>query len=270
MGKFVHRSLNMASTAPTHTITDLPHREVVDISSDDESVDDGQPESSRRSIYLTPPMKRVVDADSGDDDDDDEPISPLDFLYRMLEPGRTKRQKLDHSDSINTTNKNPAAGTAVDTNWTGLPWYEYRNHEPSVSPEPMNRNWTDAGKVAPLPYRPNTDLTAPTTYTTFQDTLPIGMLHPRTRRRVKEYKAKPATPPYYDDVKLEVRMYRGPGYERFPIVLGTDPEHQAVCDQWDRLQEARRKRKEIFQKTLANSTTNAIVDEESDNETDFN
>ena len=39
--------------------------------------------------------------------------------------------------------------------------------------------------------------------------------------------------PYYDDPKFDVKMYRGPGYEQFPVVLGTVAGHKEICDRWD-------------------------------------
>ena len=39
--------------------------------------------------------------------------------------------------------------------------------------------------------------------------------------------------PYFYDAKLEAKMYRGPGFERFPVVLGTMEGHQETCDDWD-------------------------------------
>lgn len=40
--------------------------------------------------------------------------------------------------------------------------------------------------------------------------------------------------PHYYDQLLEVEMYRGPGYEKFPVVLGTLKGHKALCDKWDK------------------------------------
>ena len=58
-------------------------------------------------------------------------------------------------------------------------------------------------------------------------------------------KAKePVIAPYYDDVRLEIRMYRGPGYERFPIVLGSIDGHKELCEKWDGKQLRRRRRRE--------------------------
>ena len=42
----------------------------------------------------------------------------------------------------------------------------------------------------------------------------------------------PQPPPYYHDTKLDVEMYCGPGFERFPVVLGTVDGHKEVCDKW--------------------------------------
>jgi hypothetical protein len=39
--------------------------------------------------------------------------------------------------------------------------------------------------------------------------------------------------PYYYDADLGCRMFRGSGYERFPIALGTVDGHQNICDDWD-------------------------------------
>ena len=41
------------------------------------------------------------------------------------------------------------------------------------------------------------------------------------------------TCPYYHDQVLDVKMYRGPGYERFPVCLGTVKGHKEICDKWD-------------------------------------
>ena len=42
----------------------------------------------------------------------------------------------------------------------------------------------------------------------------------------------PKFPPYYYDTKFDIVMYRGPGFERFPVVLGTVKGHQEICDKW--------------------------------------
>ena len=46
--------------------------------------------------------------------------------------------------------------------------------------------------------------------------------------------------PYYYDPKLEVKMFRGSGYARFPIVLGTVEGHRAICEEWESREAQRR------------------------------
>ena len=53
----------------------------------------------------------------------------------------------------------------------------------------------------------------------------------RAKPRQKEKKAE--EPPYYVDGRLDVIMYRGPGYERFPVALGTVEGHREICNKWD-------------------------------------
>ena len=40
-------------------------------------------------------------------------------------------------------------------------------------------------------------------------------------------------PPYYYDAGLQVQMYRGRGYELFPVALGTVDGHNEMCQEWD-------------------------------------
>ncbi|RMZ82453.1 hypothetical protein DV737_g2056, partial [Chaetothyriales sp. CBS 132003] len=47
-----------------------------------------------------------------------------------------------------------------------------------------------------------------------------------------------AKKPYYQDAILESCMFCGPGYEKFPVVLGTVAGHQQICDEWDAVQKA--------------------------------
>ncbi|EXJ94098.1 hypothetical protein A1O1_02491 [Capronia coronata CBS 617.96] len=67
---------------------------------------------------------------------------------------------------------------------------------------------------------------------------------PSPRRMSNSSKKQPVNPPpYYVDSRLEAKMYRGPGYERFPVVLGTVKGHQELCDKWDGEQVAMLNRK---------------------------
>ena len=55
-----------------------------------------------------------------------------------------------------------------------------------------------------------------------------------TQHKAKSTKKREAEEaPYYVDGRLDVKMYRGPGYARFPVALGTVEGHQELCDKWD-------------------------------------
>jgi hypothetical protein len=42
----------------------------------------------------------------------------------------------------------------------------------------------------------------------------------------------PLPPPYYYDTKLNIEMYRGPGFEKFPVVLGSVEGHREEVERW--------------------------------------
>ncbi len=56
--------------------------------------------------------------------------------------------------------------------------------------------------------------------------------HHPPKPQIKNEKSR-EQPPYYVDGRFEVKMYNGPGYERFPVALGTVKGHQDICDKWD-------------------------------------
>ncbi|KAH0842814.1 hypothetical protein FOPE_07798 [Fonsecaea pedrosoi] len=64
-----------------------------------------------------------------------------------------------------------------------------------------------------------------------------------TQHYAKSEKKAAPQPPYYVDGRLDLKMYRGPGYERFPVVLGTVDGHQELCDSWDAEQVLKLERK---------------------------
>lgn len=61
---------------------------------------------------------------------------------------------------------------------------------------------------------------------------------PTSSKKKKKKKAADEAP-YYVDSRLEVKMYQGPGYERFPVVLGTVKGDQELCNKWDAEQMAK-------------------------------
>lgn len=61
--------------------------------------------------------------------------------------------------------------------------------------------------------------------------------------------------PYFYDAKLELKMYRGPGFENFHPVLGSMEGHQELCDAWDarQLKRDKNRRQSRFAFPLDNS-----------------
>ncbi|KAK5059910.1 hypothetical protein LTR84_009793 [Exophiala bonariae] len=76
---------------------------------------------------------------------------------------------------------------------------------------------------------------------TINATLPL-LPGSRDKALRKKLKSKSICPYFYDS-ELEVTMYRGTGYERFPVARGTIDGHQAICDKWDAAQERKRQKK---------------------------
>ena len=63
--------------------------------------------------------------------------------------------------------------------------------------------------------------------------LAMSSHHSRRKTKSSNKKKKVKEEPYYVDGRLDVKMYRGSGYERFPVVLGTVEGHQQICEKWD-------------------------------------
>ncbi|KAK5103681.1 hypothetical protein LTS08_003099 [Lithohypha guttulata] len=58
---------------------------------------------------------------------------------------------------------------------------------------------------------------------------------------------KPVEPPYFHDPKLDVRMFRGPGYAHFPVPIDADPKFKQFCDDWNETAERRTQRRMLKQ-----------------------
>jgi TRIAD3 protein (E3 ubiquitin-protein ligase RNF216) len=88
-----------------------------------------------------------------------------------------------------------------------------------------------------------------------------------TYRKSKSSKnqKEPGQAPYYVDGRLEAKMFRGPGYERFPVVLGTVEGHQQLCDKWDNDLATKRQKRLAKLQRLGHT----IYDSESSSDDDF-
>lgn len=70
-----------------------------------------------------------------------------------------------------------------------------------------------------------------------------GLIQEAARKKKKEVQ-----PPYYDDPKLHIRMFRGPGCEHFALPVDSNPRYQELCDEFDQkmqLKEERRRAKQM-------------------------
>ena len=107
---------------------------------------------------------------------------------------------------------------------------------------------------------------------TINTTLP---LLPGSREKASRKNLKPKSIcPYFYDPELEVPMYRGPGYERFPVALGTINGHQTLCDKWDAAQQRKREKQNSKLLQLPDFTrrrtyySESLSQDESDDSTD--
>ncbi|KAJ9501458.1 hypothetical protein H2202_003252 [Exophiala xenobiotica] len=73
-------------------------------------------------------------------------------------------------------------------------------------------------------------------------------------------KESPEKPPYHVDGRFEAKMYNGPGYERFPVALGTVKGHQDICDKWD-LEKTKKLEREAAKLQRTINTSYNIPDE---------
>ena len=139
----------------------------------------------------------------GSDSDDALPLS----LQPRIPGHKHKRPKLHHSPTLAPASGQRAARFPV----TGLASLLERSAPKIEIPLPATRQWfveaTKCGTTASFM------LTNPTLAmdNTFDD---------------------PQPPPYYYDSRLDIEMYRGPGFEHFPVVLGTVDGHREICDKW--------------------------------------
>ena len=121
----------------------------------------------------------------------------------------------------------------------------------------------------PLPFHP--DLQVRHTQQAQNGAFPAPSAIQPGSSNLDQHKTMPAKkkeaeePPYYVDGRLEIRMYCGPGYERFPIALGTIEGHQELCDKWDADIQVRTKRR-LAKLQRAQYTIYTVDDDDSDAE----
>ncbi|ETI20882.1 hypothetical protein G647_07225 [Cladophialophora carrionii CBS 160.54] len=207
---------------------------VIEVSDDDEA-EGGQP-AELPPAYRVPAEagREVIAIDSSSDADG----SDMDVV--ILPPAPThKRSRADGSSQDGSPHPPARTGmkrrappvdppALIDTAPLQMrPNLELRRDEPA--PDQKLRHDALASDLKTQQYAWPPNPTLPVAIPTAS-----GSSHPTYRKsKPSKKKEEPKEPPYYVDSRLEVKMYRGPGYERFPVALGTVEGHQELCDKWD-------------------------------------
>jgi hypothetical protein len=186
------------------------HRDVIVISDDeDEDVENRPPNAQRR-------RTRPLSTDSLRSD------SPVFFDTNERDiPDRThhvsKRRKAERDDSLapEKTRKTPLTGHED----------KYTRTDLSLTPNSPHPS---------LLFRTGDNVQLPPSKPSQSDQSDFvqGSLHDPFDKNAPPPPQRGLCPYYYDQI-LEVKMYRGRGYEKFPTVLGTVKGHRAICDKWD-------------------------------------
>ena len=193
-------------------------REVVVISDDDE--DEDLPQSYRRPPSRPSPLayrsRNNLGHESGslrttDSDSSDTP-TPDRARPRLVASRRPNKHDRRTYESDSTPDDLSEASEDSDIPPTS----------PNAARVPSTAIPRDKPSYATAPPRSSLPLQAP---------IPAQGKMKAASRRLKLSQAPEC--PYYQDSKLEVRMYKGPGYEQFPVVLGTVEGHKEICDKWD-------------------------------------
>ncbi|KAL2416816.1 hypothetical protein ABEF95_005606 [Exophiala dermatitidis] len=196
-----------------------------DDDSDDESAKAGK--TNLEPTWLPSPGRRNISYHSRRDNDKRQSIES-ETSYRSHPLGNRKRRKLGTPEPTERRKADFGPGFPEEPDPSDPAQTPTRGNR-SVSPPMSRTNRFDRviNHAAEHP-RHQRRRSTPPTYTL--DISPIGSpSHPKTRRDSGLF----GKAPYYDDIQLQVTMYRGPGYECFPVVLGTVTGHQELCDQWD-------------------------------------
>ena len=197
-------------------------REVIEISDDDDEED--LPNHSPRAHSLLSQRSHISLVD-GDDEAEPDSSSESDFSDPASPPLTNRRMILHHRPRNNEEARQRSAGSGTTTDASSGLFEAPRRQracqilharESSVSTD------EDLGYVTAPPIVSQLNESGPSAQVVARST-------PDHRRAVIEGDQCP----YYYDEKLEVKMYRGQGYEKFPVVLGTLEGHKEICDKWD-------------------------------------
>src|SRR5271156_5364318 len=195
---------------------------IIEISDDDE---DDLPN------FQPPPADTIPSSQSqnslidGDDEAELESSSESSFSRSASPPHKSRRVILDHRAGHEEEGQQRSArsGTASDDSGYMLkPLGTLRTSQVPHTGVSSASTGEDPGHVRAPPNIPQLN-EASSSARIITTSIPT---HQRTVRNADQC-------PYYYDHELDVKMYRGKGYEKFPVVLGTVEGHKEICDKWD-------------------------------------
>jgi hypothetical protein len=233
----------------TDATFNLGARPVFEISDDDDS----EMDSSTFALPASHQPKTLIDLTS---DSDGEWVSVLGRSRPSHVPQPLKRIRLE-----------PMAQGGASAHTRPTPGFPSQAHSLKTMHNPLSR--ANNHDQFSLPHTTgNPSQVTPTSLNAINAELP---LLPAFQKKLPRKNLKPQSPaPYFFDPELEVTMYRGHGYERFPVALGTNNELQLICNKWDAAQQRRQQREtlKLLQPPTFTRTRIHDSDSESDSDTD--
>jgi hypothetical protein len=255
-------------------MTSRPARtEVIEISDDDDDDDEDELPYPQRPPIRTLPSHQSQNSLSEDDDEDELPYRQHPPT-RILNSSQSRHSLIEGDDEAESDN----FSTDSESSDSASPPHPNRcvvlHHRPRRSEEAGKRSSSsgttsdDSEHMADPPKMQHTPRIPPIRASSSSVDEDAGYVTaPPNIPRLKEASSSTqvisrSTPshqtavreadqcPYYHDHKLDVKMYRGQGYEKFPVVLGTVEGHKEICDKWD----AQLASKNIFQDTYSTDT----------------
>lgn len=213
------------------TATGISHRDEVIVISDDEDVENRPPSApGRRARPLSTDSSRSSSSSSAILDKLDTP--------RRHQHHVSKRRKAEVGDSVIPERIRRSPLTGHDDGYIRA-----------------NRSFTPSGSRANVLFMTDDYIQSPPPKTLLSDR--SGFVKGRIHDPFEKHTPPPPPPPpvnlcpYYYDPKLGVKMYRGPGYERFPVVFGTIKGHKAICDKWNADQNEQHEEDQLYIASLS-------------------
>ncbi|OAP57285.1 hypothetical protein AYL99_08023 [Fonsecaea erecta] len=190
---------------------------IVEISDDESDTDPPPRFSPPRPSFRRKPPRRASTVSSASDAD----VSDTEFALepRLALPARTLKRTWTPGSPLTSSPQ-------IQATETGKRRANLLSSHALTGPHS-----TDVGHGLPLPERPKRDGTASKPGNAVFSANTARQHYAKSEKKNKKKAAH--HPPYYVDGRVGLTMYRGPGYERFPVVLGTVEGQQELCNKWD-------------------------------------